>query len=67
LADACRRLGLPWSELRAHPRGVTDEDIDEFLLDWTAYNRPDLIAAYVKSVAHRLMLDRLPPINRTAA
>jgi hypothetical protein len=66
LAAACRRLGLPWPELRAHPRGVTDEDIDEFLLDWSAYNRPDLVAAYVKSVAHRLMLDG-PAINRTAA
>jgi hypothetical protein len=66
LAAACRRLQLPWERLRQHPRGVTDEDIGEFLLDWTAYNRPDLIAAYLKSIAFRLMLDG-PAINRTAA
>jgi hypothetical protein len=67
LADACRRLGLPWERLRQHPRGIRAEDIDEFLLDWSAYNNPALLEAYCRSVAFRLALDRLPPANTRAA
>jgi hypothetical protein len=67
LAAACRRLGLPWPELRAHPRGVTDEDIAEFCEGWSAYNNPALLEAFCQSVAFRLALDHLPPANTRAA
>jgi hypothetical protein len=67
LAETCRRLGLPWERLRQHPRGIRAEDIDEFLLDWSAYNNPALLEAFCRSVAFRLALDRLPPANTRAA
>jgi hypothetical protein len=67
LAAACRRLQLPWERLRQHPRGVTDEDIDEFCEGWSDYNNPALLEAFCRSVAHRLMLDRMPAINERAA
>jgi hypothetical protein len=67
LAETCRRLQLPWERMRQHPRGVTDEDIDEFLLDWTAYSDPRLLEAFCRSVAFRLALDHLPPANTRAA
>jgi hypothetical protein len=66
LAETCRRLRLPWAELRQHPDGIRDEDIDEFLLDWSAYSDPRLLEAFCRSVAFRLMLDG-PPANRRAA
>jgi hypothetical protein len=66
LAETCRRLGLPWERLREHPDGIRDIDIDEFLLDWSAYNNRGLLEAFCRSVAYRLALDG-PAINRTAA
>jgi protein tyrosine phosphatase (PTP) superfamily phosphohydrolase (DUF442 family) len=67
LAAACRRLQLDWQRLRQHPRGVTDEDIAEFCEGWSDYNNPALLEAFCRSVAHRLMLDRMPAINERAA
>jgi hypothetical protein len=67
LAETCRRLQLPWERMRQHPRGVTDGDIDEFLLDWSAYNNRGLLEAFCRSVAFRLALDHLPPANTRAA
>jgi hypothetical protein len=53
--------------LREHPDGVTDADLDAFVEDWPAVSGRELLECYVKSVAHRLMLDRLPAINERAA
>jgi hypothetical protein len=66
LAETCRRLRLPWPELRQHPDGIRDIDIDEFLTDWTAYSDPRLLEAFCRSVAYRLALDG-PAINGRAA
>jgi hypothetical protein len=60
-------LGLPFDRLRADPTGLRDVDLDELAEGWEDYNRPDLIAAYLKSVAFRIALDRLPPANSRAA
>jgi hypothetical protein len=60
-------LNLPYDALRADPTGLRDVDLDELAEGWPDYNRPDLIRAFLKSIAGRLALDHLPPINRTAA
>jgi hypothetical protein len=67
LRRVAAELGLPLDAMRADPTGLRDVDLDELAEGWEDYNRPDLIAAYLKSVAHRLMLDRLPPANTRAA
>jgi hypothetical protein len=60
-------LGLPFDRLRADPTGLRPEDLDELAEGWPDYNRPDLFRAFLRSVAGRIALDRLPPFNRTAA
>jgi hypothetical protein len=67
LADACRRLGLPFDRLREHPDGVTDADLDAIIEDWPAVSGRELLECYLSSVASRLAIRCLPPINRTAA
>jgi hypothetical protein len=67
LAETCRRLRLPWPELRQHPDGVTDADLDAIIEDWPAVSGRELIEAFCRSVAFRLALDKMPPANSRAA
>jgi hypothetical protein len=67
LAAACRRLRLPWAELRAHPDGVTDADLDAFVEDWPAVSGRELLECYLSSIASRLAIRYMPAINERAA
>jgi hypothetical protein len=60
-------LNLPYDALRADPTGLRDVDLLELAEGWPDYNRPDLLRAFLRSIAHRLAIRYLPPANRTAA
>jgi hypothetical protein len=63
----CAELGLPFDRLRADPTGLRDVDLDELAEGWEDYRQPDLLRAFLKSIAHRLAIRCLPPINERAA
>jgi hypothetical protein len=67
LRATCAALCFPYERLRADPTGLRDVDLQELVEGWEDYNRPDLLRAYLRSIAHRLALDRLPAINERAA
>jgi anaerobic glycerol-3-phosphate dehydrogenase len=67
LRRVAAELGLTFDRLRADPTGLRDVDLQELVDGWPEYNRPDLLRAYLRSIAHRLALDRLPAINERAA
>jgi hypothetical protein len=67
LRATCAELGLPLDAMRADPTGLRDVDLDELAEGWEDYRQPDLIRAYLKSIAFRLALDKMPPANSRAA